>query len=243
MKKLLLFLFVVAFATAEAQSDSQNGWTSRMGGGGGFAGFYVKPDLTPISSFLKGFGTGDLAQSGLFGFGGGGFAYVMIMKDLRVGGVGFKGSNSQSATVNGYEKTAVYSYGAGGATVEYTLPFPRKVSVSIGAIIGGGSAELDIYQNKGSIDWNSLSSDLIATNSSKISAHKLINNFFTFAPTINLDISVSRFTILRFGGGFFIPFSNEWKADNDVTLLNVPSGFNSKAFFVQAGLYFGFFVF
>jgi hypothetical protein len=243
MKKLFLFLFVITFVTTEAQSDSQDGWVSRMGGGGGFVGFYVKPDLTPISPFLKGFGTGDLAQNGLFGFGGGGFAYVMVMKNLRVGGVGFKGSSSQSATVNGYNKTAVYSYGAGGATVEYTLPFPRKVSISVGAIIGGGSAELDIYQNKGVIDWNSLSSDLVGTSSSKISAHKLINNFFTFAPTINLDVPLSRFAIFRIGGGYFIPFSNNWKADNDITLLNMPSDFNSRAFFVQAGLYFGFFIF
>ena len=242
MKKFFLILFVLAFFKTQAQSEMQNGWVSRFGGGGGISGFYVSPDLTPVSSFLKDFGTGDLTSSGVLGFGGGGFAYVMLVKNLRVGGIGFGTSVSKKVTVDGYNKEAVYKYGGGGFTVEYTLPFVKKVAVSLGAILGGFSAELQLYQNKGNIDWSVLSSDLANTKSSKISAHRITNNFFTFAPTINFDIPVGRFAAVRIGGGYVIPFSNEWKADNDVVLLNSPSGFNSKAYFIQAGVYFGFFV-
>ncbi len=243
MRKLILLLFVVLFVNLQAQSDFQEGWNGRIGGGGGVSGFFIKPDLTPISNFLDGVGVGNFVDNGVFGFGGGGFAYLMVFKNFRIGGVGFGASNSKSIVKNGFNKEVAYNYGGGGLTVEYTLPSVYKVSLSVGALIGGASAELDIYQNKGSIDWNSLSSDFVNTQSSKILSHKLKNGFFVFAPTLNLDVPVNRFLVFRLGGGYLIPLNNEWKVDNGITLTNFPSDMNSKAYFVQIGIYFGFFIF
>ncbi len=215
-----------------------------MGGGASFSFVTLKPDLTPISSFLNEFGSGDLANSYKYGFSFGGFAYVMVVKNLRIGGLGFGAGNStQKITIDGLVKKAVYSYGGGGVTVEYTLPFIRSVAVSVGAIIGGATAKFEFYQNLGIIDWRELSDNFANGKPSKNTMHSITNNFFTFAPTINFELPVNRFLAVRLGGGYIIPFSDEWKADDEVGILNLPSDLKSNTFFVQAGVLFGFFIF
>lgn len=240
MKKVIvLIVLIVAFST-QAQSISQVGWVAKFGVAGGFSTVYVMPELVPLDSYLEGFGLSKMSDKGVLTWGGGGYAYIMVVPNLRIGGMGFGGSISENATINGINKEAVYSIGGGGLTIEYTLPFIKKAAVSIGAMIGGGSAELELYQNKGLADWNDVWTDIA---NAKLNSHKLTNEFFTISPTLNLDIPITRFMAFRLGAGYLLSFSNEWTVDNGITLSTVPENLNSSSFFIQTGLYFGFFAF
>jgi hypothetical protein len=71
----------------------------------------------------------------------------------------------------------------------------------------------------------------------------LKNSYWMFTPTINLDYPIYRFVSLRLGVGYQITFADEWTADNDQPVANVPSDLNSNSFFIQSGIFIGFFSF
>jgi len=62
-------------------------------------------------------------------------------------------------------------------------------------------------------------------------------------PTVNLDIPLNRFILLRLGAGYQIAIIEDWTSDNDRALNDVPSDLNANSFFVQSGIYIGFFSF
>jgi hypothetical protein len=45
------------------------------------------------------------------------------------------------------------------------------------------------------------------------------------------------------GAGYQFTFADKWTADNDRSLSGVPSDFNGKNFFIQSGIFIGFFSF
>ena len=101
---------------------------------------------------------------------------------------------------------------------------------------------IDIYKNKGDFTWGDVWSDIQAVNS-KSEYKKITKSFFTITPTVNIDIPLNRFIAFRLGAGYQTDLSGEWKIDNEQTLFNVPSKLNANAFYVQTGLFFGFFAF
>jgi hypothetical protein len=64
-----------------------------------------------------------------------------------------------------------------------------------------------------------------------------------FTPTLNLDVPINRFILIRLGAGYQISFNDDWTADNDKELRGVPSDLNANTFFVQSGIFIGFFSF
>jgi hypothetical protein len=64
-----------------------------------------------------------------------------------------------------------------------------------------------------------------------------------FTPTVNLDFPLNRFILIRLGVGYQLAFNDDWTADNEQELKNVPSDLNANAFFIQSGLFIGFFSF
>ena len=151
--------------------------------------------------------------------------------------MGFGGSTSESALLNGFEREAVYQISGGGLTVEYTLPFVKNMAVSLGTIIGGGSIQIELYRNSGNFDWQNLFTQISTDNISR----KLTNDFFLLTPTLNVDIPFYRFVSFRIGGGYQLALGKTWKVENDKQLSNVPSKLNGNSFFIQSGIFFGFF--
>ncbi len=246
MKKLIIavIIYLSISPSINAQEYDQVGLVSRFGISVGVFPVWVFPDLGPINNEISKMGLNNLS-SNVFTLGGGGYAYIMLVDNLRLGGIGFGGSTSEKKLVNGFDKEVEYSYGLGGLTVEYTLPTNvNRFAFSVGAIIGAGSAEIDIYQNKRELPWDVVWNEVQQNGKATENINrKLKNSFFTFAPTLNVDIAVTRFMALRLGGGYIYTFNKDWKADNDIDVKGVPSGLNSDTFFIQAGLLFGFFTF
>ncbi|MCX7876647.1 MAG: hypothetical protein N2321_10845 [Melioribacteraceae bacterium] len=246
MKKfyfLLLFTFI-SINSIIAQEEEDVGWVSRFGAAGGVSPTFIFTNLDMLNKEIKNFGLPEMSNN-LFTFGGGGYVYLMIVENLRVGGIGFGGSKSVKGSVflsgNKLNREVDYDFGFGGLTLEYSLPFIKGVAVSVGVIFGGGTQVISIYESKGNYNWNNVwpsNSNFASTVSNEIK-----NNFFSITPTLNIDLPLTRFVALRIGGGYILNFSDEWKLNNEQSLFNVPKDLTSNNYFIQTGIYFGFFAF
>ena len=239
MYKKLLFS-VLFFTCISVYGQSGQFFDAPFGGGIGYVPAWYVPNIDPINSQLNAIGMKELSSSGFYSSGIAGFLYVGFVKNLRVGGMGYGGSVSSSQTIDNVNQEVVYSLGGGGATVEYTLPFIKDIGVSVGAAIGSGSLELDIYRNSGDFTWEGSWDPNVPSEGYN---RKLKNSFWLVTPTINLDYPIYRFVSLRLGVGYQIAFADEWTADNDQPVSNVPSDLNSNSFFIQSGIFIGFFSF
>jgi len=241
-KKLILSTLILSSMVVYGQSGQF--FDAPFGGGIGYVPAWYVPNIDPINSQLNAIGMTELSSSGFYSSGIAGFLYVGFVKNLRVGGMGYGGSISTSQTIDNVHREAVYSLGGGGLTVEYTLPFIKDIGVSVGAAIGSGNLELDIYRNSGDFTWEGTWEELSNPNiSSESYNRKLENSFWMITPTINLDYPIYRFVSLRLGVGYQLAFADEWTADNDQLVSNIPSDLNSNSFFIQSGIFIGFFSF
>lgn len=246
MKKLLFtLLFFVSVQIAFSQEGEDVGWVARFGLAGGFNPSFVFPNLDPVNAEVRKMGLSELSGSGMFLWGGGGYAYIMLIDNLRLGGIGIGGTTSSNRIVNGFNREVNYNFGLGGVTIEYTLPFIKHVALSMGAIVGAGSQSIEIYQNKNDYTWRSIWDKVNSTGTLMHDDvnYEISNTFFTIVPTLNLDVPINRFVALRFGGGYIFNFNESWKVNNDRNISGVFKELTSNNFFIQTGVYFGFFAF
>jgi hypothetical protein len=239
MKKLVLLLFM--FLTTVYSQESRF-FDAPFGGGGGFSPGWAFPKMDALNNKLNTTGYPQLKTGGFYTSGGAGFIYLGFVPGLRIGGMGYGGSTSASETMNGINKEVDYSLSGGGFTVEYTLPFVRDVGISVGTVIGGGSLKVEFYKNYYEYNWNNLPGNADTPNETNISP-TISNSFWFISPTLNVDIPLYRFLVFRLGAGYQFTFADKWTADNDRSLSGVPSDFNGKSFFIQSGIFIGFFSF
>ncbi len=234
-------LFTILFLTTTIiYGQSGQFFDAPFGGGIGYVPAWYIPNIDPINNQLNQIGMPELSSSGFYSSGIAGFLYVGFVKNLRIGGMGYGGSLSTSDG----NREVIYSLGGGGVTFEYTLPFIKNLGVSVGAVIGAGNLELDMYQSTENFTWEGTWEALSDPNINSDSFNrKLKNNYWMFTPTINLDYPIYRFVSLRLGAGYQVTFADEWTADNDKPVSGIPSDLNSNSFFIQSGIFIGFFSF
>jgi hypothetical protein len=241
-KKLIFTIFF--FATIYSYGQPGQFFDAPFGGGIGYVPAWYIPNVDPINIQLKETGMPELSKSGFYSSGIAGFLYLGFIKNIRFGGMGYGGSLSSSKTEGNISREVIYSLGGGGFTVEYTLPFIKNMGVSVGAAIGAGSLELDIYRSTGNFSWEGTWDEFYDLNtSSENFSRKLKNSFWMFTPTLNFDYPIYRFVTLRLGVGYQLTFADDWKADNDQPVSDIPSDLNSNSFFIQSGIFIGFFSF
>jgi hypothetical protein len=236
--KYFLSALLVCMISVNSFSQTSKYFDAPFGGGGGFLPAWYIPNVDPLNLKLNEVGIPQFSRSGLFTTGGAGFIYIGFIKNLRLGGMGFGGTMSQSTTKANTDYEAKYSLGGGGLTVEYTLHFIKNIGVSVGAIIGVGSITIETFQNNTSYTWEKLI-DPLSTNV----LTRLHNSYWLLTPTLNMEIPVYRFIALRVGVGYQFTFGNSWKANNDRAISGVPNDLNGNAFFIQTGIFAGFFSF
>ena len=200
------------------------------------------PNYDDINSNLTQLGMSEF-DGPLVTWGGGGYAYVMIIDNLRLGGYGFSGSKAETSTTNSLENEVSYSIGGGAFTIEYTMPFIKNIAVSAGLMTGGGAIEIDAYQNSTNPNWNMVWDQLYNGSNTVDKQLSMKNSFFFLSPTLNVDFPVTRFLALRGGIGYQFTFGSDWEIANGRKIDNVPSGLNADGFFIQTGLLIGLFAF
>lgn len=239
-KKFLIPLFFVFNFYCLAQQGQF--FDAPFGGGIGYVPAWYVPNLDPLNKEVTSAGLPELSKSGFYSSGIAGFIYIGFVKDLRIGGMGFGGSLSSSQLIDNMNHEVNYSLNGGGVTVEYTLPFIKNIGVSVGAILGGGTLELNIYRNTDQFTWEGTWEEFSdPTVISENFSRKLLNSFWMVTPTVNIDYPIYRFVSIRIGAGYQLTFADDWTADNDQPVSNIPSGFNGNSFFIQSGVFIGFF--
>lgn len=238
MKKTIIILLLALTVHLELFAQTNKYFDAPFGGGGGFTPAWFTPNVDPLNIKLKELGIPEVAKNGIFTTGGGGYIYIGFVKNLRIGGMGFGGSTSESAVIQGINYEANYSIGGGGLTIEYTLPFIKDVGVSLGTVLGGGSIDIEFFKNSSAYSWED-----ILNEEPENSMERLTNNYWIVTPTINLDIPVYRFVALRIGTGYQFSIDNEWKANNNQNITGTPDDLNGNSFYVQLGIFVGFFSF
>jgi hypothetical protein len=240
-EKIVVIIFLVSI-TLSAQPERRY-FDTPFGGGGGYSAGWYMPDLAPVNQKLSLIGVPDLSTSGVFSSGGAGFLYLGVIPNLRIGGMGFGGSTSKNTSAAGVNREVRYSFGGGGFTAEYTLPFIKRIGVSIGAIIGAASQSLEIYKNSGTFSWDDVWSGIGGNESTADYSRVMENNYWILSPTLNIDIPFYRFFVFRIGAGYNFSLGNEWEVENNMSLSGVPEDLNGDGFFIQSGIFIGFFSF
>lgn len=242
MKKNLFVVIIILFYVINLYSQNDEYFDAPFGGGIGYTSGWIIPNVDIINNQIKSLGIPEFSDSGFYISGISGFMYLGFLKQIRIGALGFGGSTSRDISIAGINKEAAFSLSGGGLSVEYTLPYIRDLGISVGTIIGRGNLELKLFQNKGSISWGNVWSDL-KNNSTQNLNKSLKNSYWFLIPTINIDIPLDRFITLRFGAGYQLTFGDEWTADNNIDITGVPPGLDANSFFIQTGIFIGFFSF
>ena len=229
-------------STIFAQTESQVGWVAKFGGAGGFSPIILFPNYDAVNVEAGKLGMNKLSGP-LFGWGGSGYVYVMIIDNLRLGGIGFSGFQSEKNKLNGFDNELVYSLGGGALTIEYTFPFVKNMALSAGIMLGGGGIDINIYKNSGSYSWQNIWENVINNTNDIDKNYNLSNSFFLISPTLNLDFPITRFLAFRGGVGYQFTFGNDWSFSNGKKLNDAPSRLNGSGFLIQTGIFIGLFAF
>lgn len=252
MNKFFAVIIITISATVGALPQESSFYDAPLGGGIGYNPGWVIPKVDGINEQLKNINFPNIPKGGFYTSGVSGFIYLGILKNFRIGGFGFGGSRSttgeyftsvllQNTTQIGQEqRETVYSLNGGGLSFEYTLPFIKDIAVSVGALIGRGSLSVELYRNHGSADWQNVWQDAFSPAASSLS---LINSYWLFSPTLNLEIPAYHMLCFRIGAGYHLTFGSKWTYDNNKDILNAPSDINGNSFFIQTGIFIGLFSF
>jgi len=217
---------------------------AKVGAFGGFTPAWLGIDVAPINAFLKPAGGAPLKENGVFLTGGAGAAYIMLVPNVRVGGVGMSGSiRSTALNAAGVRRDAELHVGFGGVTVEYVLPVVERLDVSVGGMLGWGGIDLTLRQDNGRAktwqqEWDAFRADDYGGNPGNIT-RRLSGAYFVYVPTVNVEYAILGWLGARVGGSYVGMTAPSWELDGKHELLGVPADVNGQGFMVSAGLFVG----
>jgi hypothetical protein len=214
-----------------------------------FAGFtpgWLFMDLKPVNDFIVGGGGAPLNDGGLFLSGGAGAVYIMVLPNVRVGGVGMGGGTSSSVVgADGIRRDTKMGVGYGGITFEYVVPLFERFDFAAGAMFGWGGMDITLRQSNGGSNTWSGEQKLFGTwaggtmtgypNITRV----LSGSFFVWVPSVNLEYAVTGWLAFRAGASYVGMSFPSWSVDGEYDLLDVPSSVSGKGFMVQAGIMVG----
>lgn len=240
---MLILLFAAAPAIAQEEDDYRPNRRQRgggiVGGGGGITPTWFFLNTQNLNSALAEKGFPQLSEDGLFMFGGHGYAYILIIPNLRIGGMGFGGTLEERRDRAGLYQSTRLDVGAGGVTIEYVIPFGR-FHIALGGMIGGGSYTLTMTQaENANKSWGGLFPTAMETNPQ--GRHELERSFLAWQPGLTLEYAVHPFVLLGLTGGWYGSSGGEWRLDDQFDMTEIPD-FNFDGGFVRLGVTVGLFL-
>lgn len=251
MKRLLILLVLASLAAPllMAQEDPIPPKRSRMAKMGLFGGFtpgFLMMDVKPINSFVTAGRGAAFKEGGVFMTGGAGAAYIMVLQNVRLGGMGLSGGlKSTSLDGIGIRRDAELSVGMGAMTVEYVLTLAPHLDLALGGTLGWGFLELTLRQSTGGpntwvgeqLQYSGLASTLVPPNSTRI----LSGSFFLWGPSVNVEYAALGWLAFRLGASYNVMSFPSWQVDGKYDLLGVPTDVNGKGLMLQGGILVGLF--
>ncbi len=248
MKRLItlvvLMLLVAQFASAQEEPiPPKRSRMAKMGLFGGYTPGWLFVDVKPLNAFLTAGRGAPLKEDGMLMSGGGGAAYIMVIPNVRVGGVGMSGGlKSTSIDGNAIRRDAELSVGLGAVTIEYVVPVVERLDVAFGAMLGWGGLELTLRQSNGGPNTWVGEQDLFGAwtaGSPGNMTRTLSGSYFLWAPTLNVEYAFLSWLGARVGVSYVGMSFPSWDVDGKHELLGVPSDITGKGLMIQAGLFVG----
>jgi hypothetical protein len=210
-----------------------------VGGGGGVTPSWYFLNTADLNDALGVKGFPRLSEDGMYLFGGRGYAYIMLVPNLRIGGLGYGGSAEERVDIDGLYRSTKLDVSAGGVTIEYVIPFGR-FHIAFGGMIGGGSYELTMTQAENSRKtWGGLFPTQLESNADR--RHVMTSDFLTWQPSLTLEYEIHPFIILDLTGGWFGGTAEEWELDEHFTVEEMPA-LDLNGGFLRFGVTFGLFL-
>ncbi len=255
MKQFLLLILTLSIVSslAWAQEDPvvapippKRSKAAKVGAFGGFAPGWLFVDTKPINAFLQPAGGAPLKDDGVFMIGGTGAAYIMLLPNVRVGGLGMSGSlRSTSLDISGIRRDAKLEVGFGGVTVEYVVPVVERLDVAFGGMLGTGGIDITLRQSTGgnltwNQEWGNFGSGNYQTGGQINNVtRKLSGSYFIWIPSVSVEYALMGWAGVRLGASYVGMSAPSWKLDDNYELLGVPSKVSGKGFMINAGLFVG----
>jgi len=251
---ILLFASVLVFIVMPliAQEEEEEPLPPRhhaqakLGGAGGFTQNLLFLNLDPINDVLKHSNAVTFDRQPLLMTGGQGYGYIMVIPNLRIGGMGESGSVKTMALdpVGNVRRDVELSAGFGGVTIDYVVPVFPRLDVAFGILLGSGGMSIKTTRDDGSPKgWEKLWQNYGGDYSTYNYSQTLSGSFFVYQPSVNVEYAVLRYLGLRLGASYMGMAGNSWKLDDKYELVGVPSDVNGKGFMINAGIFLGTFIF
>ena len=259
MRTAALLAIVAAFCVSLGLAQDEpippkHSHVVKVGLFGAFTPGVIFPNVAPINDFLVAGKAAPLKDNGVFMLGGAGAAYIMIVPNLRVGGVGMGGSISSTSldAATNIRRDAQYHIGYGGLTVEYVFPIMERFDFALGTMLGGGGMDLTIRKsNGGSNTWlgeqgylGSVGGGFTPSGADLGSppnnvTRVLSGSFYIIIPSVCFEYALTGWMALRIGASYVLMVAPSWQVDSNYDLLGVPSNVNGNGFMVNAGILIG----
>ena len=248
---LLLTVAALSFSIGLAQDEPippKRSHMVKVGLFGGFTPGMIFPNVKPINDFLVAGGAAPLKDNGVFMLGGAGAAYIMVVPNLRVGGVGMSGSISSASVdlTTGVRRDVQLKIGYGGLTVEYVVPIWEHFDFAAGTMLGTGGMDLTLRKSNGGTNtWGGEESNLAQPPPSSSlgtlpnSTRVLTGSFYILIPSVAFEYAFTGWLAVRLGASYVAMLAPTWRVDSNYDLLGVPSNVNGNGFMANMAILIG----
>lgn len=246
---VLFLLMLIHCAPLSAQEEEEplppprRMSAAKAGGGGGFTPLILFWNVDDLNAFIPA-NAGKFGKTPMLLLGGGGYAYIMLIDNLRVGGMGVGGSAKTSTVSAGVRRDVEVGVNFGGVTVEYAIPVFERLDIVPGITLGGGGMDITLARDLGGFKtWDALWGDFDLNASTPNVTQRLEGSFFVYQPSVQIEFAILRWLGVRAGVSYVGMFSPTWTVDEQFDLAGVPSRINGKGWVVNTGLFIGTFLF
>ena len=256
MRRIWIFLFCILlmpFPKTAAQVAEEytpippaRPSTGKIGGGGGYTPGWLFMDLDKLNGTIISAGGAPFDGGRMMLNGGQGYAYLLLVQNLRIGGVGMGGTRTTSRieTSTNTRRDVELSVGYGGVTLEYALSLMPRFDLTFAAVIGGGGMSLTIRRDMGTLkNWGDLWGEFGSAQPAGEYSRKLEGSFFIFQPSVTVEVALLRWLGVRAGVGYLGMAGGSWKLDARFDLAGVPDGIGASGWMINTGIYIGTFIY
>ena len=244
---ILLLNFTLTFAQEEDDEPlppPKRPGATKIGGAGGFTQGWLFLNVDPINQMMRSENLAEFKKGGLFMLGGQGYGYILVVSNLRVGGIGMSGSMKSTTLRGNVVREVELSAGYGGVTIDFTLPIVLRLDVSFGMMLGTGGIDLKFNRSYGlGQQWGQTWNDFADSVPAREYSGTLSGSFFIYQPAMNVEFAVLRWLGVRAGVSYVGMSNPSWKRDDRFDLFGVPSDVNGKGWSFNTGIFIGTFIF
>ncbi len=208
-----------------------------FGFSGGFIGTFMAWQNSGIQTVAREFLQNDITYPGfVYLSGASGVISSGVIDNLRIGLEGKFGTNRQTHTLSGNrERSLEVGISMTNMLVEYMVTPWRHVAIGIGGGIGFGRETLEFSEY-------SLTQPIVFPIGTAFVSSRMQTSMLLLQPSINVEYSLTSFSMLRFGAGYTVGFLSAWEmSGSGIAVQNTPDLSFARGGYVQFGVFIGLF--